>query len=201
LRCFLLPCNLVEICVEVMDAVEKGDISAFDGCVAVIGDASPETISAHDFIILSRPRSQHIGYCIACCQRESRGSGRRFEVRGGILGLVGQHHRRSPRSSGCRTGWFLDPTPSWRCHLVNDKVVHIGLLCYILCRVHHGKADGKKSPGWSGPRGVVRCCRMDHGIDGRQCGTCSRWSNPRRSRKFRVDERCVVEGLVDKTVE
>ena len=34
-----------------MDAVEKGDSSAFDGCVAVVGDASPETISAQDFIL------------------------------------------------------------------------------------------------------------------------------------------------------
>ena len=124
-----------------------------------------------------------------------------MEVQGGILGLIGQHRRRSPRLLECRTGWFLDPTPSWRCHLVTDKVVDIGLLCYILCRVHHGKADEKKSPGGSGPRSVVRCCRKDHGIDGRQCGTCSRWSNPMRSQKFRVDVRCVVGGLVDKMVE
>ena len=101
LTMIFLPCNLVEICVEVMDAVEKGDISAFDGCVAVIGDASPETISAHDFIILSRPRSQHICYCIACCQRESRGSGRRFEVR--CVSAVNSFARILIMSSGVHT--------------------------------------------------------------------------------------------------
>jgi hypothetical protein len=75
-----LPCNLVEICVEVMDAVEKSDSSAFDGCVAVVGNASPETISAQDFINLSPLRSQHFGYCIACCQRETGGRGRRLVI-------------------------------------------------------------------------------------------------------------------------
>ena len=34
-----------------VDAVKKGDSSAFDGCVAVVGEASAETISAQDFIL------------------------------------------------------------------------------------------------------------------------------------------------------
>ena len=120
---------------------------------------------------------------------------------GSILGLIGQHLRRSPRSLECRTGWSLDLTPNLRCRLVTDQVVDIRLLCYILFHVHHGKDDEKKSHGGSGPRGVVRCFRKDRWIDGRQCGTCSRWSNLRRSQKFRVDVQCVVGDLMEKMVE